>query len=72
MLGRGLRLAIKRTTFSGWHLSGEHAAIFRRVADVYKAPMSVVEKIKDGERLSKEFMENGGCFIIPNKRFKGR
>lgn len=58
-------MAIKRTIFSGWQLSDEHANDFIEKAHKYKVPPSVFDNIEDGKRLAKEYKENGFCCIVP-------
>lgn len=63
-------MAIKTSTFSGWHFSGDDAEAFLKQVN-YPTPNPLAqETIRRGEKLAKEFLENGFVRINPKEYFK--
>jgi len=64
-------MSIKKTTLSGWRLSGKDAEAFvKQVADDTPNPRAKAAAQR-GEKLFKEYTKNGGFLIInPNANNK--
>jgi hypothetical protein len=63
-------MAIKTSTFSGWQFTGEDAEAFlKQVNDPAPNPLAQ-NTIRRGEKLAKEFLENGFVRVNPKEYFK--
>lgn len=62
-------MSIKKTTFSGWRLSGKDAEAFaKQVADDSPNPRAKAAALR-GEKLYKQYTKNGGFLVItPNNQ----
>jgi hypothetical protein len=63
-------MAIKTSTFSGWQFSGEDAEAFLKQVNDSTPNLLAQETIQRGEKLAKEFLENGFVRINPKEYFR--
>lgn len=63
-------MAIKTSTFEGWHLTGEDAVKFRKQIEEDTAPNKEAEaSLIRGKKLSDEYVKNGFVVLTSNKKY---
>jgi len=63
-------MAIQTSTFSGWQLTDEHAEALLKIVNDPSPNLLAMEACAHGDKLAKEFIENGFVRMNPEEYFK--